>query len=86
MKAIVYELILDPEALLTTKQCARLRGCSVNTLRRERRERRGIPFVEFNMNSVRYRRGDVLDYINRYRVEVDAPRPNKRPAELIHTK
>jgi len=60
----------DPEALLTTAQCAKMRSCSVSTVRRERRERRGVPFIAINYNNVRYRRQDVIDYISAHRVEV----------------
>ncbi|HPE81692.1 MAG: hypothetical protein H6961_01450 [Chromatiaceae bacterium] len=68
-----YNPILDPEALLTTEQCALMRGCSASTIRRERRERRGVPFIEINCNTVRYRRQDVVDFISKYRVDVDNP-------------
>lgn len=67
-----YDSRFDPEALLTTEQCARMRGCSVSTIRRERRERRGLPFIQLNQNTVRYRRQDVIDYIQKFRVEVSA--------------
>ncbi len=67
-----YIPMLDPEALLTTQQCANMRSCSVSTIRRERRERRGVPFISINYNTVRYRRRDVIDYIDGHRVEVSS--------------
>ena len=79
MEAEVYNPILDPEALLTTNQCAAMLGCSVNTLRRQRRERKGVPFIELTCNTVRYRRREVLDFIKQYEVETNGPRPFKRP-------
>ena len=65
-----YDPMLDPEALMNTQQCAAMRGCSVSTIRRERRERRGVPFIALNMNSVRYRRQDVIAFIAKHRVPV----------------
>jgi len=62
--------IQDPEALFTTEQHAKLRSCSISTIRRERRERRGVPFIQINRNTVRYRRQDILDFIVARRVEV----------------
>lgn len=66
-----YNPFLDPESLLTTKEHAALRGCSTSTIRRERNERRGVPFIVVNHNVVRYRRGDILDHIRSFKkVEV----------------
>jgi hypothetical protein len=67
-----YNPILDPEALLTTEQCAQMRACSVGTVRRERRERRGIPPIIINRNTVRYRRRDVIDWIERHAATVNS--------------
>jgi len=64
-----YQPALDPEALLTTKQVAELRACSTQTIQRECQERRGIPPIVINRNTVRYRRKDVLDWIARHRIE-----------------
>ena len=68
--SIIYDPAHDPEALLTTSQYADLRNSSTSTIRRERRERRGVPFILINRNSVRYRRQDILDWITARRVDV----------------
>jgi hypothetical protein len=69
-----YDPYSDPECLLTTNECAALRGCSASTIRRERNERRGVPFIAVNYNVVRYRRGDILDFIaGLKRVETSNP-------------
>jgi hypothetical protein len=49
--------------LMTPRQVATLGVKTVNTLQQERYEGRGIPFVKIG-SSVRYRKTDVLDYIN----------------------
>ncbi len=66
---MTYDATLDPDALLTTKQVAELRACSPQTIQRECQERRGIPPVIINRNTVRYRRLDVHDWIQLHRVD-----------------
>lgn len=61
-QAAKYDPYRDPEALFNTEETARMRGVSVSTIRRERRERIGIPFVRINRNVVMYRRQDIIDY------------------------
>lgn len=68
---MTYQASLDREALLTTKQVAELRACSPQTIQRECQERRGIPPVIINRNTVRYRRRDVIDWIERHLVAVN---------------
>ena len=66
-----YDPYQDPEALFTTEEHAQMRGVSVSTIRRERRKRQGVPFIELNRNTVRYRRQDIVDFISaQKRVEV----------------
>lgn len=66
-----YNPHIDPESLLGTNDHAKMRDCSPSTIRRERRERRGVPFVEINKNTIKYRRQDIIDYIrSQKRVEV----------------
>jgi hypothetical protein len=54
----------DPDALLFTEEAAHLRGQSPRTLEKERVAGGGCPFVLLG-RSVRYRRRDVLDHIER---------------------
>ena len=66
-----YDPSLDPEALFDTNDYAKMRRCSTSTIRRERRERRGVPFIEINRNTVRYRRQDIINFIKKQKkVEV----------------
>ena len=57
----------DASELLTTKQVAAWIGRKPNTMEIDRMRGRGIPFVKIG-KSVRYRRGDVLDFIASHRV------------------
>ena len=60
----------DRTALLTPKQVAGLLNVSCVSLQRDRSERRGLPYIKLGNNTVRYIRGEVLDYIQQHRVEV----------------
>lgn len=73
-----YNPYLDPECLLDTNEHAALRKCSTSTIRRERNERRGVPFIVINHNVVRYRRGDILNYINSFK-KVAVSNPDIEP-------
>lgn len=55
----------DPDALLFTAEAAYLRGQSPRTLEKERVAGGRCPFVLLG-RSVRYRRRDVLEYIERH--------------------
>lgn len=66
----IYDPTRDPESLMSTDQLADLRDTSPSTIRRERRERRGVPFIQINRNTVKYRRRDALDWVAAHRVEV----------------
>jgi hypothetical protein len=55
----------DLNELLTGPEYARLRRCSVRTIEHERSTGTGCPFVKLS-RSVRYRRRDVLDFIERH--------------------
>lgn len=67
LKPVPYDPSLDPECLLNTAEHAALRGCSASTIRRERNERIGVPFIAMNHNVVRYRRGDIIDFIHSFK-------------------
>ena len=53
---------------LTTKELEDLGIKSESSLRNDRWKGIGIPYVKIGSKSVRYRRADVLDYIERNRV------------------
>jgi hypothetical protein len=54
----------DVEELLTGQEYARLRRCSVRTIERERGTGCGAKYIKLG-RAVRYRRHDVLDFIER---------------------
>jgi hypothetical protein len=54
----------DQEELLTGQEYARLRRCSVRTIERERGTGDGCKYIKLG-RAVRYRRRDVLDFIER---------------------
>lgn len=53
---------IDPDPVLTEREAAALRGKSVHALRKERCEGRGPRYVKDGA-AVRYRRSDVLAFI-----------------------
>jgi len=55
----------DDEELLTERELARYIKRSGRQLQRDRAERRGIPFLQFE-TQVRYRLGDVRTYVARH--------------------
>jgi hypothetical protein len=42
---------------------ARIRGCSVQLVRHERQEGRGCPYRKINGTMIRYRLGDIQEFI-----------------------
>jgi hypothetical protein len=54
----------EQEELLTGKEYARLRRCSLRTVERERGTGQGCKYIKLG-RIVRYRRRDVLDFIER---------------------
>jgi len=54
----------DLEELLIGEEYARLRRCSVRTIERERSTGQGCKYIKLG-RAVRYRRRDVLDFIER---------------------
>ena len=57
----------DDEELLTERELEKYIKRSRRQLQRDRAERRGIPFVQFE-TQVRYRRGDVRAYLTEHLV------------------
>ena len=55
---------------LTETQCAAITNIALSTLRNQRFERRGIPYVKLN-RSVRYSLQDILDYMQAHRIETE---------------
>lgn len=51
--------------LLTPRQTCEMTGIPASTLATARSEGRGFPFVKIG-KTVRYRKADILDYINRH--------------------
>jgi len=55
----------DLDDLLVRREYARIRRCSERTIERKRSHGSGCRFVKIG-RSVRYRRGDILDFIERH--------------------
>jgi excisionase family DNA binding protein len=53
----------DANEFLTTEQVARWLQVSEASLTQDRRRKRGIPYVKIGGRRIRYRRQDVLDFI-----------------------
>jgi hypothetical protein len=68
---------MDDVELLNEFETWNLTKRSVSTLRSERRQGVGIPFVKIN-RTVLYRKQDVLDYINRHVVQTMNPSDTTR--------
>jgi len=59
----ISALPTDPDALLTEVQVGELFGLSIRTLQAWRARRAGPPFVQVG-RAIRYRRSDLIDWIN----------------------
>lgn len=64
-----YDPRLDPEALLSPSEVSKMIGLGLKKLEKDRRENTGIPFIRLCYNRVRYRRQDILDWLNAHRIE-----------------
>ena len=58
------------ERYLDEREVGSITGVALSTLRRWRSQKRGIRFVKLN-KSVRYRRSDVVGFMNRHLVETE---------------
>jgi hypothetical protein len=67
-KQIAYNLELDNELKLTSAEYAKMRGCSEATVARERLLGKGCPFIKIG-RLVRYRKSDVLIYLDKHRLD-----------------
>jgi len=66
------KLTVGPERLLTAIDVARITGLSTETLAQWRSQRRGIPFIKLSRNVVRYRHGDLDEWVAERLVTVNA--------------
>jgi predicted DNA-binding transcriptional regulator AlpA len=66
------ELPVEAERLLTAGDVARITGLSTETLAQWRSQRRGIPFIKLSRNVVRYRHGDLDEWLAERLVRVEA--------------
>lgn len=55
---------------LTEKELAEATGLALSTIRNQRSNRRGIPFIKMK-KSVRYDWNDVVEYMNQNRVQTN---------------
>lgn len=54
------------DALFDYKVIKAVRDCSKATLDRDRCYGGGIPFIKFNKRTIRYKKSDVLDWLNKH--------------------
>ncbi len=59
------------QEFLTDKDLAKLLGISVDIVRSLRKRRQGINYYRFG-RSIRYRRGDVIEYIEKNKCELQS--------------
>lgn len=68
-----------PDDALTDKEAARITGLSYRTLQKLRWKGGGPPFVHYSSRAVRYRRGDVEQWVaERVRQSTSDPGPESR--------
>lgn len=65
------KLSVEAERLLTAGDVARITGLSPETLAQWRSQRRGIPFIKLSRNVVRYRHGDLEEWLAEHLVRVE---------------
>ncbi len=58
---------------LTETQVSKMTGIALSTLRNQRFERRGCPYLKIGMfgRSVRYKLSDVIDYMEARRIQTE---------------
>ena len=54
---------------LTERQVARITGFSLSVLRNHRHKKMGMPWLRVFSRSVRYRLGDVLEYMEQNKMQ-----------------
>jgi len=65
------ELLNLPDRLMLEGEVAKVLGCSVQTLRNNRQQRKGLPYVKIGRN-VRYTPADIAADILANRIDPDA--------------
>ncbi|MBS4084027.1 MAG: helix-turn-helix domain-containing protein [Rhizobiales bacterium] len=68
----LHQALQEPEALLLEIQAAKLLNLSVKTLQAWRNRKRGPTFIRAG-RAVRYRRSDILQWVEANAVSVGAP-------------
>jgi hypothetical protein len=61
---------LDNGRYIDEQEVARITGRALSTLRNERFQHRGIPYYKVG-RSVRYSRGDVIEFMEKHRIETE---------------
>jgi hypothetical protein len=56
---------------LSEGEVAQLTGRALSSLRNDRSRRRGIPFIRWGRRFIRYKKADVLIFMDSRRVETD---------------
>lgn len=69
--ADIIESLGLPNRLMTDVEVAKIKNCSVQTLRNDRHLRRGLPYIKSG-RSIRYAPADVAAYILAGRIDPEA--------------
>ena len=68
---VLGEHVLSREQAVDENLASKILGRAIQTLRNDRHGRRGCPYIKIS-RSVRYRVGDLLDYLEKNRVDPEA--------------
>ena len=69
------------DALLTTREAARLLGVSPGTLQNWRWRGEGPPIVKVGSQAVRYAQRDLDNYVREHRIHMPRRQPRGRPRD-----
>ncbi len=67
--AKLEEKVTDPDRLFRTREAAEFLGVSEHTLHQMRFYKKGIPYIKIGSKSVRYRKRDLIEYIEKHVVD-----------------
>ncbi len=63
--------VLNENQIVNETKASEILGRAIQTIRNDRHLRQGAPYIKIG-RSVRYRVGDLLDYLERHRIDPEA--------------
>jgi len=66
----VTELLKKP--YLTEQEVSKITGLALSTLRNQRHQRRGIPYLKIGGRAIRYKSADTTAYMEKHRISFDS--------------